>query len=64
MEGRLSLLLMLPFIDIGSRAIPIVKVIMFFLYVLAKPISVVLDKILGEEIGTVHSRGEVSPFIH
>ena len=44
---------------IGSRCIPLVKVIIFILWVLAKPVSMVLDRWLGEEIGTIHSRREL-----
>ena len=47
-------------LKIGSIAIPIVKLIMGILYILAKPISVVLDKMLGEEIGNIHSKLEVN----
>ena len=32
---------------------------MFLLYILAKPVSWVLDRWLGEEIGTIHSKGEL-----
>lgn len=46
-------------LQIGSKAIPIVKVIMIFLYIFAKPISMVLDFWLGEEVGTIHSRYEL-----
>ncbi len=32
---------------------------MFFLYVVAKPLAFCLDKALGEEVGTIHSRTEL-----
>jgi metal transporter CNNM len=41
---------------IGSLAVPLVKVIMFLLYPFTKPLSIALDWLLGEEIGTIHSR--------
>lgn len=41
---------------VGSVAVPVVKVIMFFLYPFTKPLSIALDWLLGEEIGTIHSR--------
>jgi len=46
-------------LQIGARTVPIVKLLMIIFYVLAKPISMVLDLVLGEEIGTVHSRQEL-----
>eukprot|EP01029_Cantina_marsupialis_P012982 TRINITY_DN2879_c0_g1_i2.p1 TRINITY_DN2879_c0_g1~~TRINITY_DN2879_c0_g1_i2.p1 ORF type:complete len:503 (+),score=170.14 TRINITY_DN2879_c0_g1_i2:400-1908(+) len=46
-------------LTIGSKAIPIVKVIMFFLYPMTKPIAVILDKALGEEIGTIHNKKQL-----
>lgn len=49
---------------IGSRAIPVVKVIIWVLFILAKPISVVLDRMLGEEIGTVHTKREVFKYVY
>lgn len=47
--------------DIGSRAVPLVKVIIVILYVIAKPLSMILDKVLGEEAGKVYSKEEVRP---
>lgn len=45
--------------DIGSKTIPIVKVFVVLLWIIAKPISIILDKVLGDEIGTIHSHSEV-----
>lgn len=46
-------------LQIGSKSLPIVKGFIFALYVICKPLSLVLDKALGEEIGTIHSRTEL-----
>jgi metal transporter CNNM len=46
-------------LQIGSRSLPIVKAFIFTLYIICKPLSMVLDKALGEEIGTIHSRTEL-----
>lgn len=47
------------FAVIGSKAIPIVKVIIVALYIIAKPISIFLDVVLGQEIGQTYSKEEV-----
>ena len=39
---------------IGSRSIPLVKLIMALLYPATWPIAKVLDMVLGAEIGTIH----------
>jgi len=46
-------------LQIGGRVVPIVKVIIILLYVFAKPLSMMLDLVLGDEIGTIHSRREL-----
>jgi hypothetical protein len=46
-------------LQIGSRSLPIVKVFIYALYIICKPLSMILDKALGEEIGTIHSRTEL-----
>ncbi|KAG5192642.1 putative magnesium and cobalt efflux protein corC [Tribonema minus] len=44
---------------IGAYAVPVVKVIMALLWPVCKPLSFVLDRMLGEEVGTIHSRMEL-----
>ena len=46
-------------LQIGAKSLPVVKAFMFLLYIICKPLSMVLDKALGEEIGTIHSRTEL-----
>jgi metal transporter CNNM len=46
-------------LQIGSRSLPVVKSFIFALYIICKPLSMLLDKALGEEIGTIHSRTEL-----
>jgi len=48
---------------IGSAAVPLVRVIMYALYIIAKPISMVLDVALGEEIGTIHNKSELEKLV-
>lgn len=50
-------------LTIGAKAVPIVKVIMFFLFPIAYPISRALDRVLGEELGTVYNTKELSKLI-
>lgn len=44
---------------IGQKSLPLVKFFMGLLFVFAYPLSVILDYVLGEEIGTIHSRQEL-----
>lgn len=46
-------------LQVGARTVPLVKVLMLVFFVLAKPISICLDWMLGQEMGTVHSRTEL-----
>jgi metal transporter CNNM len=46
-------------LQIGRRSLPLVKVFMTLLSPMAYPLSVALDYMLGEEIGTVHTRTEL-----
>mmetsp|Transcript_11946 Transcript_11946/g.24148 ORF Transcript_11946/g.24148 Transcript_11946/m.24148 type:complete len:192 (+) Transcript_11946:55-630(+) len=46
-------------LEIGSASIPVVKVFLVMLYVLTKPLSVVLDKLLGQELGTIYNSNEL-----
>lgn len=44
---------------IGSKVTWLVKIFIVLLYILAKPIALVLDKALGAEIGEVHNKKEL-----
>ena len=44
---------------IGSHTVPLVKVIMFLVYPLAKPMAFCLDKALGRELATTYSSTEM-----
>mmetsp|Transcript_1144 Transcript_1144/g.1853 ORF Transcript_1144/g.1853 Transcript_1144/m.1853 type:complete len:655 (-) Transcript_1144:172-2136(-) len=46
-------------LQIGRRSLPIVKFFIGALFVIAYPLSVILDYALGEEVGTVHTRTEL-----
>lgn len=46
-------------LQIGSRAVPIVKVIVVILYPLTKPLSMALDWCLGKELATTYSNAEM-----
>ena len=46
-------------LEIGSATVPIVKIIMVILYPAAKPLSMALDKALGEELVTTYSSSEM-----
>lgn len=46
-------------LQIGQKSLPIVKVFMALLCVVAYPLSLALDILLGEEVGTVHTRTEL-----
>ncbi|CAM9989171.1 unnamed protein product [Ectocarpus fasciculatus] len=48
---------------IGSKVVPLVKGIIFLFYPVTKPLSLMLDKLLGDEIGTIHSRKELSELL-
>jgi hypothetical protein len=45
---------------IGSKAVPCVRLLLVLFYVFAKPVSMVLDRYLGEDIGTVFTKSQVS----
>lgn len=44
---------------IGQKSLPLVKFFLGVFFIVAYPLSVVLDYFLGEEIGTIHSRQEL-----
>lgn len=46
-------------LQVGEKAIPIMKVIIIMFYVIAKPLAFCLDKLLGHELGTVYSKAEM-----
>jgi len=46
-------------LEIGSKTVPLVKVIMFFLYPATKPLAWALDRLLGDELGTIYSSAEL-----
>lgn len=50
-------------LHIGSLMVPIVTVLIFMLYPLTKPMSMLLDHWLGDEVGTIHSRTELSELL-
>lgn len=50
-------------LQIGSRAIPIVKVIICLMLPLAAPLGWALDKLLGHELGTTYSKAEMTKLL-
>ena len=44
---------------IGAASIPIVRVLILLFFPLAYPMAWCLDKVLGEEMGTIHSKSEM-----
>jgi len=44
---------------IGGNTVWLVYIFMFLTYLVAKPISVILDRILGKEIGVVYTKGKL-----
>lgn len=44
---------------VGAKSVGLMKIIMFLLWPLAKPISILLDWVLGGEVGTIHSKKQV-----
>jgi metal transporter CNNM len=49
--------------SVGAKTAPLVKLFIVVLYPVAWPISVVLDKMLGEEMGEVWSRRELKEIV-
>ena len=50
-------------LQIGEKTVPVVKIFMVLLYPLCKPMSMVLNKALGHEIGTTYSASEMAKLI-
>ena len=50
-------------LQIGARVIWIVMFFLVLFYPISKPISMILDLALGEEIGTIHTRQELSKLL-
>ena len=48
---------------LGAKFAWLVSIFVFILYIFAKPISVILDKVLGDEISTVYSKKELVKLI-
>ena len=44
---------------IGQKSLPLIKIFLVIFFVVAYPLSLILDYFLGEEIGTIHSRQEL-----
>ena len=47
----------------GSKTVEVVQVFMLLMMPVAKPISIVLDRVLGAELGTVYSKNELKELI-
>lgn len=50
-------------LHIGSVLVPVVSVLMFLFFPMTKPMSMLLDYWLGDEVGTIHSRTELSELL-
>ncbi len=48
---------------LGSKTAWLVKIFIFILFPIAKPISMLLDKVLGEELPTIYSKQELMKII-
>jgi len=46
-------------LQVGAASVPVVWVLIVLFYVIAKPLALLLDCVLGEEVGTIHSRIEM-----
>ena len=44
---------------IGGKSVWLVQIFKYLLFIVAKPIALVLDLALGEEMGTVHNRRQL-----
>jgi len=50
-------------LQVGEKTVPIVKIVLVLLYPITKPLSLVLNKLLGHEIGTTYSTSEMAKLI-
>lgn len=50
-------------LTLGSKTVWLVKLFIFVMYPIAKPLSWALDKVLGEELGTIWSKKEIEEII-
>jgi len=50
-------------LDFGARFVWLVKIFVFIFYPIAKPLSMLLDRLLGEELPTVYSKKELAKII-
>mmetsp|Transcript_22085 Transcript_22085/g.41725 ORF Transcript_22085/g.41725 Transcript_22085/m.41725 type:complete len:939 (-) Transcript_22085:304-3120(-) len=50
-------------LQVGEKTVPLVKFIMVLLYPVCKPMSMILNKVLGHEIGTTYSTSEMAKLI-
>ncbi|OWZ21741.1 Metal transporter [Phytophthora megakarya] len=48
---------------IGSTFVPVVRVLRLLLYVVAKPVSFVLDRTVGEDVGTMFTKRELQKLV-
>ncbi|CAI5736793.1 unnamed protein product [Peronospora destructor] len=48
---------------IGSKVVPLVRVLVALFYIFAKPVSMALDATLGEDIGTVFTKRQLAEII-
>ncbi len=46
--------------ELGYRVVPLVRVIIFLFYPVAKPVAMTLDCLLGKELGTLYTKKEVT----
>lgn len=50
-------------LQVGEKFVPLVKVVIAIMYILAKPLAFCLDKLLGHELGTTYSKAEMSKLL-
>ncbi|DBA02543.1 TPA: hypothetical protein N0F65_011015, partial [Lagenidium giganteum] len=48
---------------IGSTLVPLVRGLIFIFYVIAKPVAIVLDRTIGEDIGMIFTRCELQKLL-
>ncbi|KAG7384238.1 Metal transporter cnnm2 [Phytophthora pseudosyringae] len=50
-------------LTIGSAFVPVVRVLLLTLYIFAKPVSYVLDRTVGEDVGTMFTKRELQKLV-